>query len=133
MILRVLVSCGFLAAFALPGLAEQVDCANAVTQQDMNFCADQAWRLADQDLNLAYGIARSQMQQIDAALSEGDRGAELSLRTAQRAWITFRDAACDAEGFSSFGGSIRPMIVSLCLERLTRARTDDLRLFAEPN
>lgn len=113
--------------------AQEVNCAAPVTQLDMNLCADRAWKLADEDLNLAYGMARSLMRQTDAALPEGDRGAEMALRDAQRAWITFRDAACKAEGYVWFGGSIRPLVVSQCLERMTRARTEELRALAEPH
>jgi uncharacterized protein YecT (DUF1311 family) len=113
--------------------AQEVDCAAPVTQLDMNICADRAWKMADEDLNLAYGMARTLMRQTDAALPEKDRGAELALRDAQRAWITFRDAACTAEGYVYAGGSIRPLVVSQCLERLTRARTEDLRRLAEPH
>jgi uncharacterized protein YecT (DUF1311 family) len=113
--------------------AQEVNCAAPVTQLDMNICADRAWKLADEDLNLAYGMARSLMRQTDAALPEGDRGAEVALRDAQRAWIAFRDAACRAEGYVWFGGSIRPLVVSTCLERMTRARTEELRVLAEPH
>ena len=111
--------------------AQVVNCAAPVTQLDMNICADRAWKLADEDLNLAYRMARTLMQQTDAALPVADRGAEVALRDAQRAWITFRDAACRAEGYVYFGGSIRPLVVSNCLERMTRARTEELRTLAE--
>lgn len=121
-----------LAALAAPQAgAQEVNCAAPVTQLDMNFCAERAWKLADEDLNLAYGMARSLMRQTDAALPEADRGAEVALRDAQRAWIAFRDAACRAEGYVWFGGSIRPQVVALCLERMTRARTEELRSLAE--
>ena len=113
--------------------AQVVNCAAPVTQLDMNFCADRAWKLADEDLNLAYRMARTLMQQTDAALPVADRGAEVALRDAQRAWITFRDAACRAEGYVYFGGSIRPLVVSNCIERMTRARTEELRTLAEAN
>jgi uncharacterized protein YecT (DUF1311 family) len=113
--------------------AQQVNCAAPVTQLDMNFCADRAWKLADEDLNLAYGMARSLMRQTDSALPAADRGAEVALRDAQRAWIAFRDAACSAEGYVYVGGSIRPLVVLNCLERMTRARTEELRTLAEPH
>jgi hypothetical protein len=29
--------------FALPVTAQQIDCANAMSQVDMNFCAEQRW------------------------------------------------------------------------------------------
>ncbi len=129
---RVLAALG-LCALAAGAQAQAVNCAAPVTQMDMNACADRAWTLADEDLNLAYGMARSLMRQTDAALPQADRGAEAALRDAQRAWVVFRDAACKAEGYLYVGGTIRPMVVSLCLERLTRARTEDLRAIAEPH
>jgi uncharacterized protein YecT (DUF1311 family) len=122
-----------LCAAATGAPAQEVNCAAPVTQLDMNLCAERAWKLADEDLNLAYGMARSLMRQTDAALPAVDRGAEAALRDAQRAWITFRDAACKAEGYVWFGGSIRPQVVSMCLERMTRARTEELRALAEPH
>jgi uncharacterized protein YecT (DUF1311 family) len=113
--------------------AQDADCGAAATQLDMNICADRAWKAADDALNAAYAMARDRMRALDASLPAADRGAEAALRDAQRAWITFRDAACAAEGFVYAGGSIRPMVVSLCLARLTAARTADLRALTEGN
>lgn len=117
----------------LPALAQEntVNCAEAVTQVDMTYCADRAWKLADEDLNLAYGFAQAMMKQIDAALPQDQRGAEQALREAQRAWIGFRDAGCKAEGYRAAGGSMQPMVVASCLERVTRARTEELRMLGE--
>jgi uncharacterized protein YecT (DUF1311 family) len=117
----------------LPALAQDsaVNCAEAVTQVDMTYCADRAWKLADEDLNLAYGFAQTMMKQIDAALPQDQRGAEQALREAQRAWIAFRDAGCKAEGYRVAGGSMQPMVVATCLERVTRARTEELRMLGE--
>jgi uncharacterized protein YecT (DUF1311 family) len=117
----------------LPALAQDgaVNCAEAVTQVDMTYCADRAWKLADEDLNLAYGFAQTMMKQIDAALPQDQRGAEQALREAQRAWIAFRDAGCKAEAYRVAGGSMQPMVVATCLERVTRARTEELRMLGE--
>jgi uncharacterized protein YecT (DUF1311 family) len=117
----------------LPALAQQsgLNCAEAVTQADINACAERAWKLADEDLNLAYGFAQTMMKQIDAGLPQDQRGAEQALREAQRAWITFRDTGCRAEGFRVAGGSMQPMVVAACLERVTRARTEELRALGE--
>jgi uncharacterized protein YecT (DUF1311 family) len=118
----------------LPGaaLAQAVDCDNAMVQVEMTFCAEKAWMLADEDLNLAYGLARKAMKNLDANLPADQRGAEAALRDAQRAWINFRDAACTAEGYQMHGGSAEPMVVYGCRERLTRSRAEDLRLLGEP-
>jgi uncharacterized protein YecT (DUF1311 family) len=116
-----------LCLLAGPAAAQPRDCSTAATQLDASTCARENWEAADADLNAAYAAARDRMRQVDAGLPEADRGAETALRDAQRAWIPFRDQACAAEGFLYRGGSIEPMIVALCLERLTRARTADLQ------
>ena len=123
-------------AFALaatPLAAEDLDCDNAMTQLDMNRCAHQAYLLADEDLNLAYGMAVDMARSMDAYLQEGEVPAVELLRDAQRAWITFRDKACEVESTMFRGGSMQPLIYATCLERETRARTESLRFFAEVN
>lgn len=112
----------------VPGaaVAQDVDCVAAETQIDMTFCAAEQFREADADLNLAYGEARALMRQIDAGLESADRGAELALRDGQRAWITYRDQACEAEAYLWWGGSGQAMIYAACRARVTQARADDL-------
>ena len=117
------------AAFALlagPLAAQTVDCANAVAQVELNFCAEAEFRSADADLNVAYKAARERMRQIDAQLAAPQRGAEIALRDAQRAWVTFRDQACLAEAYVFAGGSAQPMVYSGCLGRITAQRAADL-------
>ncbi len=130
---RIMALVARMALLFLPAAAsaQEVSCADAVTQLDLTLCAERAWKLADEDLNLAYGFARTLMRQIDADLPAQDRQAEASLRAAQRAWITFRDAGCASEGFRVHGGSMEPMVVHACRERVTRARTEELRALAE--
>ncbi len=113
--------------FATPVAAQEVDCANAVAQMELTYCAEQDWMRADADLNAAYGPARQAMQRIDADLPEAERGAEAQLKAAQRAWIAFRDAGCTAEGYRMHGGSAEPMVIYACRARLTEARVADLR------
>jgi len=112
-------------------MAQQVDCGKAYSQVELTFCAEKAWMQADEDLNLAYGLARKTMKDIDAGLAPDARGAEAALRDAQRSWVAFRDAACTAEGYRVYGGTAEPMVIYNCRERLTRARTEDLRLLGE--
>ena len=107
-----------------------VDCSNTVTQLEMNACAEQDWMAADADLNAAYGAALAVMQDLDAALPRSARGAEANLRKAQRAWITYRDAACAAEGYAMRGGSAEPLLIYGCRARLTAERTQNLILLS---
>jgi uncharacterized protein YecT (DUF1311 family) len=122
-----------LLSMAAPLSAQEVDCNNAMTQMDMNFCAAQSYGYADEDLNLAYQLARAQAKQMDEYLQEGEVPAATMLRDAQRAWITFRDLACEVESTLVRGGSMQPLIYYSCLERETRNRTESLRYFGETN
>ena len=110
-----------LAPAALP--AQEIDCAEAVTTVEINWCGEQAWMAADGALNAAYADAIALAREIDA---EGTGNSEETLREAQRAWVAFRDAACEAEAQPFSPGSIMGAITYGCLERLTLARTDDL-------
>lgn len=109
-----------------PSLAFAQDCNDPQTQNEMNACAQLEWEEADRKLNDAYKLARSAMRQLDSDLPSDMVGAEIALRDAQRAWITFRDAACEAEGFQFRGGSMEPLIVITCMSNLTQRRTGDL-------
>lgn len=112
--------------------AQQVDCANAMAQVELTYCAEQDWLAADEGLNAAYKQARQMMREIDAWLPAAQQGAEAQLRDAQRAWITFRDANCAAEGYQFHGGSAEQMVIYGCRARLTEARTTDLQLLGQP-
>ncbi|GAA6208272.1 lysozyme inhibitor LprI family protein [Cognatishimia sp. WU-CL00825] len=118
---------------ATPVFAQDIDCENAMTQQAMNQCAHLEWQAADQDLNLAYGIAMAQAKSQDAYISQTDIPAATLLRNAQRAWIDFRDKACALEGTIARGGSMQPLLYWSCFARETRQRTESLRLFGEVN
>jgi uncharacterized protein YecT (DUF1311 family) len=112
-------------------MAQEVDCANAITQSDMNACAFADWQTADKALNSAYQKARLVMKNLDADLPEQERGAEASLKTGQKAWITFRDATCMAEGYVMHGGSAEALLVYGCMARLTEQRSTDLNMMGE--
>lgn len=127
-ILSCLLAAGlFLAALALPAQAQGLDCRNPVTQADMNGCAHSEWQMQDAWLNSAYGDAMKLMKDWDADLPEDEQGAADKLREAQRAWITYRDAACAAEGYAMRGGSAEMLLVYGCMTRLTEARAADLQ------
>ncbi|WP_246674613.1 lysozyme inhibitor LprI family protein [Mesorhizobium sp. B4-1-3] len=48
------------------------------------------------------------------------------MQTAQRAWISFRDAECAYSTAGSEGGSIHPTEMSECLTKLTNERIKQL-------
>lgn len=120
-----------LCLFAMPAAAQDVDCANAEAQVELTYCAEQDWMTADADLNDAYKAAMTAMKNVDANLDAQDRGAVENLRNAQRAWITFRDAACAAEGYPMHGGTAEPMVIYGCRALLTQQRAEALWYLAE--
>jgi uncharacterized protein YecT (DUF1311 family) len=110
---------------------ETIDCGVAESQADLTTCAGMDFDEADADLNDAYKAAMAQVKAVDAALPKDQQGAEAALREGQRAWITFRDQTCAAEGWMMHGGSAEPMVVFSCMARVTAARANDLWAMAE--
>ena len=84
-------------------------------------------------LNVAYRAAIEEAQKIDSYLMEDERGAENALREAQRAWVVFRDKACEAEGYVAHLGTMEPLLVSSCKAQLSRTRAEGLLWFSTIN
>lgn len=112
-----------------------LDCAHPQTQTGLTFCAGQELDFADAALNAAYARAVEVARARDA---EGQFGSAVPitdlLRDAQRAWLPFRDTACDLESTAWGGGTGQSMAYLMCKTRLTKRRTEDLKLFTDfPN
>lgn len=110
---------------------EKPDCVDPQTQFELTYCAGVDYELADAQLNALWPdiVAAAKSNDENVAELARERGVPTTLealRTAQRAWITFRDAQCEYEAYEMFGGSGQPMVGSLCLARLTRERIDVL-------
>jgi uncharacterized protein YecT (DUF1311 family) len=108
------------------------ECEAAMSQMEMTACATQRFDRADAELNALYARLIAGARETDRAPDNGrvtgdDRpGEEATLREAQRAWVTYRDAQCRGEGYSERGGSMEPMIYQDCRARLTRERIAQL-------
>src|SRR5688572_31083266 len=92
-------------------------CADAQSQAEMNICWGKEYKAADAQLNAAYREFNSKLNPEETA----------QLKTAQLAWIKFRDANCEFVADAYKGGSIRPMIAAMCLADVTNARTSELK------
>lgn len=97
------------------------DCANAQDQASMDVCAGEAFKTSDKQLNDLY-------KQVETRLKD-DAGKTKLLVPAQRAWLAFRDAECAFSSSSVTGGSVYPMIHSMCLDGLTQLRVKDLQTY----
>ena len=111
------------------------DCYKATTQVELTACAGRELDAADARLNATYREALALAREADAEGSRGSAAPIVSLlRDAQRAWIPFRDRACDFEATSWGGGTGQSMAYLQCKTRLTLARTQDLRTYIDfPN
>ena len=118
--------CLLLSGMAFAEDKQSPECENQTTQADMNTCAADLAAKADDALNAQYKRTRKAAIAWDAAQDEADRGAEKALLAAQRAWIAYRDAECTLEGVSTNGGSMQPLMINGCMERLSKVRSDDL-------
>ncbi|AKC08045.1 MULTISPECIES: lysozyme inhibitor LprI family protein [Rhizobium/Agrobacterium group] len=117
---------------ASPAFADDApDCTSPQTQADMTICAGKDYEKADKQLNAAYQKVRKQLAERDKTADESGKGAVDALVAAQRAWVAFRDANCDAFGFQARGGTMEPMLVSSCLADMSNKRADELRQLSE--
>lgn len=112
---------------ALPATAQDVDCATAMAQSDLNQCAYQDWEQADAELNTVYKEVIAAYTALDADLPDDLGSGVETLRKAQRAWVSFRDLTCEAEGFAMRGGSAEPLLVYGCMRALTIERIGHLQ------
>ena len=118
-----------------PALADvQPNCDNPLSQMEMSFCASKAYEEADITLNALWPEIARKAKRFDKENADlyAERDVPTSfeaLLNAQRAWIEFRDRNCEYEAYQAFGGTMQPMIGSLCLERLTNERIEQFREF----
>ncbi|MCE0464269.1 lysozyme inhibitor LprI family protein [Pseudomonas uvaldensis] len=110
-----------LAPLLFVSIAQADDCANATTQGEMNQCAAQAKKAADDELNSLY-------KQITARLKDNPEAKQLLVK-AQRAWIGFRDAECNFSASGVEGGSVYPLIYGSCITALTKARVETFKTY----
>ena len=113
----VLLAC-VIGTAAIPS-ARAGDCDAERTQGGLNMCAGRVFETADAELNAAY-------RQLVARLA-GQPDIRKLLAAAQRSWIAFRDTECAFRSSGVQGGSAHPMVESMCLTGLTKARIQDLR------
>lgn len=129
--MKPILICAALAALGPADPARAQDCAEAMTQSDMNACIYADWQAADAELSAAWKEAMALMRSIDEDLPKAEQGAVAQMRSGQKAWITFRDATCTAEGYLMRGGSAEPMLIYGCMARLTIDRSKDLRALTD--
>jgi uncharacterized protein YecT (DUF1311 family) len=92
-------------------------CEGNGSQAEASRCAYEEYKAADAELNRVYG-------RLAGVLDAEDKAA---LKESELAWIKYRDSTCVFESSQYKGGTMRPMIESFCLARVTKARTSELK------
>ena len=106
------------AAFAKTQKERQTQpCEGYGSQAEASGCAHREFQAADAELNKAYNRLAGVLDAEEKAL----------LKASELAWIKYRDSNCTFESSQYAGGTMRPMIESFCLARVTRARTAELK------
>ena len=103
------------------------NCADPQDQATMTQCAGLDFEAADGELNAAWGEIKAAAVENDGAVGDGSHDYENALLGSQRAWLKFRDEECFWQGFAAHGGSMEPMLVSMCAAKLTRERIKQLQ------
>lgn len=99
------------------------------TTVGMGFCLSEEWAWWDARLNAAYRTLMETHEAGDAqAKADGLAVASVAeaLRNMQRAWIAYRDAACDYERAQWAGGTGGGPATAACLMRQTGLRALEL-------
>jgi uncharacterized protein YecT (DUF1311 family) len=119
-----------------PPAPEYTDpCEANATTVDFDTCYADQFKLTDQDLNRLY---RNTLLAFEADIADAHKRSDQSqlsydataigdLKTAQAAWVKYRDLHCRAAGQQLQGGSIQPIVVNKCMILVTRHRIDEIR------
>lgn len=102
----------------------QDPCADPQTTVEMRDCAGKVYKEVDAELNKVYKQLMSKLE---------DEGHKLALKSAQQAWIKYRDTNCEYEAYLNRGGTIYPAVYTGCLTRMTKARTTELQELMKEN
>lgn len=100
--------------------AAERDCKEAESTAEMRACANELYEAADAELNRVYRQLASQLS---------DKGRREKLKTAQQAWIAFRDKNSAFAASAVDGGSMYPILEVMELTTMTKHRTEQLKAY----
>jgi uncharacterized protein YecT (DUF1311 family) len=96
---------------------DKIDCKSQnLNQMQLDQCAGQDFTASDKTLNTLYRTLMAKYDGANGAL----------LKDAQRKWLAFRDAECSYETNGTVGGTINPMMDTMCRTRMTITRIKEL-------
>ncbi|HEY6269994.1 MAG TPA: lysozyme inhibitor LprI family protein [Candidatus Acidoferrum sp.] len=95
----------------------RAQCEGAKSTLQINECFAKELKKAEAEVNKIYQLSVKKLEPDDAAL----------LRKAQRAWLAYRDAQCEAEHALWGGGTGGPAALMSCRVELTRQRVAEIQ------
>jgi len=126
----VLLTTLFIASGVLAA-APKPDCANASTTPEMTQCAALDADAAEAKLNTTYKRLIKDLSQPDTETEKYSETRQ-KLQIAQRAWIKFRDADCEAIYQANIGGTLRGLAALGCKRNRAEQRTRELQNYLQP-
>lgn len=99
------------------GNVTRAQCEGAKSTLQINECFAKELKKAEAEVNKIYQLSVKKLEPDDAAL----------LRKAQRAWLAYRDAQCEAEHALWGGGTGGPAALMSCRVELTRQRVAEIQ------
>lgn len=105
-----------------------LDCSKASNTMEINECASIEQQKVEVKLNQVYQRVMKGMEK-DYASDGNFAGMKKAFVNAQRAWIKFREADCDAVYQKHIGGTIRNVMHISCMQAHAKKRIVDLEEF----
>lgn len=105
-----------ISAMPLTANAQDLDCGNEETTVGIKICLGDQLDAVDGELNRVYNALRS----------DQDNDANELLKTAQRAWIAYRDTECARVADVVRGGTLAGVLELSCHVDFTKSRTEEL-------
>ncbi|PXX41575.1 lysozyme inhibitor LprI family protein [Undibacterium pigrum] len=109
-------------------LAQAIDCNKASNTMEINECASIEQQKVEAKLNQVYQRVLKGMEK-DYASDGNFADMKKAFVNAQRAWIKFREADCDAVYQKNIGGTIRNVMHISCMQARAKTRIAELEDF----
>jgi uncharacterized protein YecT (DUF1311 family) len=104
-----------------------ISCTNPTSTLEINECAMRAYKAQDRELNEAYRALTASLKPDGAGDTTDYAAVKTQLVAAQKAWVSFRDADCNALRKYYEQGTIRTAMHVGCLIERTAQRTKELK------
>lgn len=105
-----------------------VDCKTAITTPDVNECERITHLKVEDHLNKVYQRVIKSLERPDTE-TEGYSEIKKRLVTAQRAWVKFREADCEAVYAREMAGTARTVMYLSCMKTHAETRIKELEKY----